>query len=115
MNKQFDMTARDKGHVEEIINHLKRVENDYRIDLTSEIEWLRRMANEKSISEDLDKAAEQYAEKKLESVDPELAATKYNRHVKMKINVFCGYDVEEAYLDGLNDMKKMLDLRKSDV
>lgn len=40
------MTARDKGHVEEIINHLKRVENDYRIDLTSEMEWLRRMAKE---------------------------------------------------------------------
>ena len=35
------MTARDRGHVEEIINHLKRVENDYRIDLTSEMEWLR--------------------------------------------------------------------------
>lgn len=40
------MTSRDKGHVEEIINHLKRVENDYRIDLTSEMEWLRRMAKE---------------------------------------------------------------------
>ena len=35
------MTARDKGHVEEIIMHLKRVENDYKINLTSEMEWLR--------------------------------------------------------------------------
>ena len=35
------ITAADRGMVEEIIINLKRVENDYRIDLTREIEWLR--------------------------------------------------------------------------
>jgi hypothetical protein len=35
------ITAADKGTAEEIIINLKRVENDYRIDLTKEMEWLR--------------------------------------------------------------------------
>ena len=35
------ITAADRGMVEEIITHLKRVENDYRINLTKEMEWLR--------------------------------------------------------------------------
>lgn len=35
------MTARDRGHVEEIITHLRKVESDYRINLSEEIEWLR--------------------------------------------------------------------------
>lgn len=35
--------AADRGMVEEIIINLKRVENDYRIDLTREIEWLRNL------------------------------------------------------------------------
>lgn len=35
------ITAADRGTVEEIIINLKRVEQDYRIDLTKEIEWLR--------------------------------------------------------------------------
>ena len=34
-------TAADRGTAEEIIINLKRVEQDYRIDLTREIEWLR--------------------------------------------------------------------------
>ena len=33
-------TAKDRGTAEEIIINLKRVENDYRIDLTKEIEWV---------------------------------------------------------------------------
>ena len=33
--------AADRGTAEEIIINLKRVEKDYRIDLTREIEWLR--------------------------------------------------------------------------
>ena len=37
------VTAADRGMVEEIIINLKRVENDYRIDLTREIEWLRNL------------------------------------------------------------------------
>lgn len=37
------ITAADRGMVEEIIINLKRVENDYRIDLTREIEWLRNL------------------------------------------------------------------------
>ena len=35
------ITAADKGTAEEIIINLKRVEQDYRIDLTKEIEWIR--------------------------------------------------------------------------
>lgn len=35
------ITAADRGMAEEIIINLKRVEQDYRINLTSEIEWLR--------------------------------------------------------------------------
>ena len=35
------ITAADRGTAEEIIINLKRVEQDYRIDLTREIEWLR--------------------------------------------------------------------------
>lgn len=42
----------------------------------------------------------QYADKQLEMVDPDLAATSYSRHTKMDIRVFCGSDVEEAYEDG---------------
>lgn len=35
------VTAADRGTAEEIIINLKRVEQDYRIDLTKEIEWAR--------------------------------------------------------------------------
>lgn len=34
------ITAADKGTAEEIIINLKRVEQDYRIDLTKEIKWV---------------------------------------------------------------------------
>ena len=36
--------ASDKGMAEEIIINLKRVESDYHIDLTREMEWLRSKA-----------------------------------------------------------------------
>ena len=35
------ITAADRGMAEEIIINLKRVEQDYRINLTNEMEWLR--------------------------------------------------------------------------
>jgi len=35
------ITAADRGTAEEIIINLKRVEKDYRIDLTREMEWVR--------------------------------------------------------------------------
>ena len=35
------ITAADRGMAEEIIINLKRVENDYHINLTREMEWLR--------------------------------------------------------------------------
>jgi hypothetical protein len=35
------VTAADRGFAEEIIINLKRVENDYHLDLTREMEWLR--------------------------------------------------------------------------
>ena len=37
-------SASDRGMVDEIIINLKRVEQDYRIDLTKEMEWLRNIA-----------------------------------------------------------------------
>ena len=36
-------TAADRGMAEEIIINLKRVEQDYHIDLTREMEWLRNL------------------------------------------------------------------------
>lgn len=41
MRASNPITAADRGTAEEIIINLKRVEEDYRIDLTREIEWLR--------------------------------------------------------------------------
>lgn len=38
------ITASDRGTAEEIIINLKRVEQDYRINLTKEIEWVRNQA-----------------------------------------------------------------------
>lgn len=37
-----EATASDRGMAEEIIINLKRVEQDYHIDLTREMEWLRK-------------------------------------------------------------------------
>lgn len=37
-------TASDRGMAEEIIINLKRVEQDYHIDLTREMEWIRNKA-----------------------------------------------------------------------
>lgn len=53
------MNATDRGHIEEIITHLKKVETDYHINLTSEKEWLRGLAKKESVSEDLEEAIEQ--------------------------------------------------------
>lgn len=36
-----ESTAADRGMAEEIIINLKRVEQDYHIDLTKEMEWIR--------------------------------------------------------------------------
>ena len=36
-----ESTAADRGVAEEIIINLKRVEQDYHIDLTNEMEWIR--------------------------------------------------------------------------
>lgn len=47
--------------VDKIIEHLKRVETDYGIDLTKEIEWLRNLSKN-----DLEEAAIQYAKSKHE-------------------------------------------------
>lgn len=41
LKANYPITASDRGMAEEIIINLKRVEKDYRIDLTKEIEWLR--------------------------------------------------------------------------
>ena len=57
------MNATDRGHIEEIITHLKKVENDYHINLSSEMEWLRGLAKEESVSEDLESFVRGYREK----------------------------------------------------
>ena len=41
LNASNPITAADRGTAEEIIINLKRVENDYGIDLTTEINWLK--------------------------------------------------------------------------
>lgn len=41
LKESCPITANDRGMAEEIIINLKRIEKDYRIDLTKEIEWLR--------------------------------------------------------------------------
>ena len=41
MRANNPITAADRGMAEEIIINLKRVEQDYRINLTNEMEWLR--------------------------------------------------------------------------
>lgn len=43
------ITAADRGTAEEIIINLKRVEQDYHIDLTKEMEWLRNKVNERNV------------------------------------------------------------------
>lgn len=45
LSASHPITAEDRGTAEEIIINLKRVEQDYRIDLTKEIEWLRNKAH----------------------------------------------------------------------
>lgn len=44
MRVKNTITASDRGTAEEIIINLKRVEQDYHIDLTKEMEWLRSKA-----------------------------------------------------------------------
>ena len=56
------MTTGDSKHIEEIINHLKRVENDYHIDLTSEMEWLRGLDKEEPVSKELEDFAKRESE-----------------------------------------------------
>ena len=41
-----------------------------------------------------------YADRKLKVADPKLAESGYQRHTKMRVNMFSGGDVEEAYQDG---------------
>ena len=41
LSASYPITAADRGTAEEIIVNLKRVEQDYRINLTKEIEWVR--------------------------------------------------------------------------
>ena len=65
------MAARDIGHIEEIITHLKRVENDYHINLASEIEWLRGYTLE--VKTDEDKSLEKF--KSLQHITKDLHQT----------------------------------------
>ena len=44
MKEVKEPTASDKGMAEEIIINIKRIEQDYQIDLTREIEWIRSKA-----------------------------------------------------------------------
>ena len=58
------ITAADRGTAEEIIINLKRVEQDYRINLTKEIEWIMNKVQKEPVSESLEKAATKYAQDK---------------------------------------------------
>ena len=46
------ITAEDRGTAEEIIINLKRVEQDYHINLTKEIEWVRNQVKKGELSHD---------------------------------------------------------------
>ena len=45
--------------------------------------------------------SEKYADKKLMIVDPEFAKSSYLRHNKMRVHYFDGYDLEQAFDDGI--------------
>ena len=50
--------------------------------------------------------AEAYADEHLKLADPELASCGYSRHVKMRVHLFDGSDLEEAYLQGYEEGQK---------
>ena len=53
-----------------------------------------------SLTSDLDKAAQEYADGELERVDSEIAQSNYSRHIKMGIHIFSGSDLEDAFITG---------------
>lgn len=59
-------------------------------------------------SENPEKAAEEYVDKRLELVDPEFAKSNYKRHTKMGVRYFTGSDLEETYIDAANWQKKQM-------
>lgn len=70
-------------------------------------------ANGETKSEDLDRAATDYADRQLSIIDKELSETAYARHTKMGIRVFCGSDIEEAFDAGARwqrEQTAMLDM-----
>ncbi len=52
LNASNPITAEDRGTAEEIIVNLKRVEQDYRINLTKEMEWVRNQVKKGELSHD---------------------------------------------------------------
>lgn len=57
----------------------------------------------------------EYADKALEYTDAGLAASGYKRHNKMKVVNMCGYDVENAYLEGYDEGIKYASLTWEDI
>lgn len=53
--------------------------------------------------------ARNYADRVLEVTAPSLAYSTYRRTIKMDAPVFCGRDIEAAYLAGWKESKEMED------
>lgn len=58
------------------------------------------------MSKRAEELAKEYADKKLQTVDPELWETGYTRYRKMSIRIMDGSDVEQAYQDGYEQGEK---------
>lgn len=60
------------------------------------------------MSKRAEELAKEYADKKLQTVDPELWQTGYTRYRKMSIRIMDGSDVEQAFQDGYEKAEKDL-------
>ncbi len=104
------MNATDRGHIEEIITHLKKVETDYRINLTSEMEWLRGLAKDEPASEDLEEVIRKY-EQRLEKENPATEAYDFASAIRFGANWQKKKDdhaIEIAHMAGEEEGKNLL-------
>ena len=104
------MNATDRGHIEEIITHLKKVETDYHINLSSEKDWLRGLAKEESVSEDLEEVIRKY-EQRLEKENPATEAYDFASAIRFGANWQKQKDdhaIEIAHMAGEEEGKNLL-------
>lgn len=61
---------------------------------------------EEPVSEDLEEAAKEYADKRLSIINPEISKSSYSRHTKMALPLFDGCELESAFEEGANWQKE---------